>query len=98
MGIPLEIFQQAHLKLLCLSVPNNFAGILGLPAQEILKFVRDRVNLPKLMTLASGPTLQALAEKLLRCAVDSGDTEVADYLLKNRQVNVNEEIFVDNGR
>ncbi|CZR68586.1 uncharacterized protein PAC_18485 [Phialocephala subalpina] len=90
----LETLHEAQLKLLFFSLANNLAGLDALPIRAIWDYVRNHISVPDLMLLAPGPTTSALAEKFFQCAIESGEVQVAEYLLQKRYVDANEQVCI----
>jgi ankyrin repeat protein len=91
---PWEILHEAHLKLLCFSVANNFAGLPDFSRNLIWDFVRKQASVLELLHLAPGPTTKVLAEKFFTCAIESGDVQAVEYLLRKGDVDANEHVCI----
>ncbi|KAK4541818.1 hypothetical protein LTR36_007350 [Oleoguttula mirabilis] len=80
-----EIYTTAHLDMLAVSVPNNFAGIADMTLQNTLKFLEPRqIQLSRYFACATPALTKALAEKLIRCAVEDGNAAAVERILRSR--------------
>jgi hypothetical protein len=93
---PSEILHEAYIKFLCFSVANNYAGP-DFSRNSIWDFVRKQASILELLQLAPGPRTKVLAEKFFTCAIESGDVQAVEYLLRKGYVDANEHVCIVEG-
>ena len=91
-----------HRQILC-SVANNFAGLDGLPIQNIIHFLQKESNekLYRTVRSAQGYTARAIIQSIFKAAVEAGDARVVDILVRENpaDIKINERSFVvDNSK
>ena len=86
-----------HRQILC-SVANNFAGLDGLPIQDIIHFLQKESNEKFYRTVRSAQvyTARAIIQNIFKAAVEVGDARVVDILIRENpaDVKINEQSCV----
>ena len=86
-----------HRQILC-SVAKNFAGLDGLPIQDITHFLQKELNEKFYRTVrsAQGYTARAIIQNIFKAAVEVGDARVVDTLIRENpaDVKINEQSCV----
>ena len=97
-----EIFGSSIYNLLILSIENNFAGLDGVPIGTVLKFLEQDPQMRSKLTtyLRARPKYvsKALAEKLIRAAIENCDAPTVREYLKTGLVIPNEIVCLIDGR
>ena len=76
---------------LLFATANNFAGLDGVPIEEIMDYLKRQTNTRLLRQLlsTSGPESEAFAENLFRAAIEAEDARIVEILLE-KGLNPNE--------
>ncbi|KAF6233127.1 hypothetical protein HO173_008671 [Letharia columbiana] len=69
---------------LLFATANNFAGLDGVPIEEIMDYLKRQTNTRLLRQLlsTSGPESEAFAENLFRAAIEAEDARIVEILLE----------------
>lgn len=86
----IEHFVEPYIALLATSLPNNFAGIKDLPSDLALDYLKgvSTKHFNNLLFCQAGPASDALWEKIFQCAIDAGDSDIVDFILKGRHAGI----------
>ena len=89
-----------HRQILC-SMANNFAGLDGLPIQDIIHFLQKESNekLYRTVRSAQGYTARAIIQSIFKAAVEVGDAGVVDILVRENpaDIKINERSCIVDG-
>ena len=97
-----EIFGSSIYSSLILSIENNFAGLDGVPIGSVLKFLEQdpqmRSKFKKYLEATPKNVSKALAEKLIRAAIENCDAPTVREYLDTELVLPNEIVCTIDGR
>ncbi|KAI1081604.1 ankyrin [Whalleya microplaca] len=100
---PSQMTTEAELhRLLLYSSANGFLGLEDIPIKCVFRFLNQNSNVTSLLTrlFRDNPShvVRSLAENLFRAAIESGDHNTTRFLLQTGLVDVNETVYLVDGR
>ncbi|KAL9072179.1 MAG: hypothetical protein Q9157_005209 [Trypethelium eluteriae] len=92
-----QIFGSSFYRLLIFSIENNFAGLEDVPIADVLEFLKQDSQMQSRLLVylraAPGNVSRAIAEKLVRAAIESGDGPLVRALISTCQLSPNDIVF-----
>ncbi|KAF2232287.1 ankyrin [Viridothelium virens] len=92
-----RVFGSSFHRLLIFSIENNFAGLEDVPLADVLEFLKQDSQIQSRLFIylqnASRNVSRALAEKLVRAAIENGDGPLVRALISKCQLSPNDIVF-----
>ena len=96
-----QIFTSSLHRQILFSVANNFAGLGAFSIGQVIRFLQDKtsVDLYALFRSTPGYSSRAIAQNLFKGAIELGDAQIVDFLLKQKfaDIDLNQQFWLIEG-